>query len=317
MKHCPNCQAMLEEAVFGTVSIDGCPRCGGTWFEGQELTKVAQKGHYRQLAEIERHFQETRPEGMRRPPAQKLCPVCAVPLFQFHFTHTPDVHLDGCRQCKGIWVDDGKLLELQVRLARLYGEAPAAAPEAKPAPTPQPAPPGTLEVPCPGCNEYMPVTLKVCSYCHTELPTTHADTPRRCPICNEALMSETRAGLRVQRCFNQCGLWLHSLFFQELVHHHRDLLVQMDQGLPPAADVERGAGKPLSCSACQTSMLTYELIVPLQKMYNFSTGIQVSRCPLCNGMWFLPGQMTEIQKRLMAREAELKAEEEAQQEAWY
>lgn len=315
MKNCPNCQAMLEEIVVQGIAIDGCPRCGGTWFEGTELTELVRRD-FHLLGDIEHRFQDTRPEAFRTA-GPKKCPLCQAPLFAFHFRHTPEVSLEGCRQCKGLWVDDGKLSQLEARLAaQQAAAAPARTPApAAPAPTPAapaPSPPAEFLYTCPACEEPNPLGPTQCRKCGAELPITHTRTDRRCPLCNDVMMREKRAGIPVQTCFNREGIWLHERFFRAMLQSHREMLPALERDLKPIPDPAAGPDHPLQCSACQVNLLIYELVVPLQEMYNFNTQVRVSRCPLCNGMWFLPGQLTLLHQRLTEREAELAREQQEQ-----
>jgi Zn-finger nucleic acid-binding protein len=96
------------------VRVDGCDGCGGVWFDRSELTAVAQ-AQAAQLTELEDRFQHS-PFALDTN-AKMYCPHCKVELFEFEFQHSPGIKLDGCPQCKGIWIDDGELLAIHNRLA--------------------------------------------------------------------------------------------------------------------------------------------------------------------------------------------------------
>lgn len=104
---CPNCQHSLHTFNYHSIAIDMCSRCGGLWFDPQELpayietfraihefppmtiSEVTQKAHnIYTLAE-----------------QQKKCPRCQLPMNKFNYAYNSNVFLDRCPTCQGIWAD--------------------------------------------------------------------------------------------------------------------------------------------------------------------------------------------------------------------
>src|SRR5262249_26033038 len=112
-KPCPRCTSALSERAFGATTIDGCTSCGGLWFDCQELNRVTHDPTVG-LMEIERTFQ--RAVFSDGSGGDMQCPTCTQPLREFSFPHTPNITLDACSTCRGIWVDDGEIGAIAERL---------------------------------------------------------------------------------------------------------------------------------------------------------------------------------------------------------
>ena len=99
---------------MGSVRIEGCPECGGAWFDRGELNDIA-KQDVSALNEVDAAFPASGRE--RALPGRDLrCPVCLAILEPFEFKHFLGVILDGCAKCKGLWVDDGELTLIADRI---------------------------------------------------------------------------------------------------------------------------------------------------------------------------------------------------------
>src|SRR5678816_1826222 len=92
------------------------------WFDCQELNRVAHDA-FVGLMEVERTFQRAMfSDGTG---GDMRCPSCEAQLREFSFPHTPNVSLDACPACKGIWVDDGEIAAIAERMGCSHPSAPA------------------------------------------------------------------------------------------------------------------------------------------------------------------------------------------------
>src|SRR5579871_1123745 len=102
MNHsCPRCNGILTERTFGHETLDGCTCCGGLWFDYQELNALTRDPDTG-LMEVERAFQPNL--GANHTDGAMRCPKCNDALYGFCFPHTPNVALNACPRCKGIWL---------------------------------------------------------------------------------------------------------------------------------------------------------------------------------------------------------------------
>ena len=172
MKKCPRCDHALTETDYGGIRVDGCHGCGGVWFDGHELTVATQQSAG--LHHLEQQFAPGTSDQRRQ---QMSCPNCPVELVAFQFPHSPGITLDGCPQCKGIWVDDGELTAIADRLSKAQTEAAR-----RPAPAAAPRPATTdarakarqalsflKNVQCTGCQQLNPEGSLMCWACGTIL----------------------------------------------------------------------------------------------------------------------------------------------------
>lgn len=132
MVRCPACGSLLFRRRIGGVEVDGCPGCGGSFFDGGELKELL--AHPDSLREVERHFVPGLTPAAA-PARTDACPRCASPMIRY----TPPslggaLEVEGCRSCGGIWLDHGEPGAIAARLAPVAApvEAPAAAPAASP-----------------------------------------------------------------------------------------------------------------------------------------------------------------------------------------
>ncbi len=125
---CPRCQLPLARLTRGELVLDAYRACGGVWFDAQELEQLRQR-HRGALSFLDESLHPRRQGGLLSAPTP-LCPVCRIPLVSFVFPNVPQVTLDGCRQCRGIWTDHGELrqLEATVRTATAAPEPTGAFP---------------------------------------------------------------------------------------------------------------------------------------------------------------------------------------------
>ncbi len=87
------------------VELDGCPKCGGLWFDKGELGAVLGPAA-QQRAQIPAHAKVN--ERLR-------CPRCGDALAWFCFPGSTTI-IDACRSCQGVWLDAGEAKSLQAAL---------------------------------------------------------------------------------------------------------------------------------------------------------------------------------------------------------
>jgi Zn-finger nucleic acid-binding protein len=114
MRICPRCTKVLEPMTVEGVTVEGCHGCGGAWFDRGELDGIA-KTDPAALARIDTAFS---PKSAQPPSpySSMRCPVCLDRLETFEFRHFPGIPIDGCRKCRGVWVDHGELTQVSQRI---------------------------------------------------------------------------------------------------------------------------------------------------------------------------------------------------------
>jgi Zn-finger nucleic acid-binding protein len=123
--NCPKCAvALTPKKLKGRqTEVDFCSKCQGIWFDDGELSSAI--GVPARVLSPSPNARET----------AVMCPRCTTPLVVFPYPGTMTV-IDGCRTCRGVWLDGGEFQELsKVRPAQSASAAPAVK---RPAPPPKP-----------------------------------------------------------------------------------------------------------------------------------------------------------------------------------
>lgn len=113
-RHCPRDRALLVERKLEGVAVDECPKCGGAFFDENELGRATGD------KELARYLSSV--HGAASSPM--VCPACGNLM---DLDKVGDVELDHCTSCHGVWLDKGEL----DRLADRPEDALAAGKEAK------------------------------------------------------------------------------------------------------------------------------------------------------------------------------------------
>jgi uncharacterized protein len=291
MKTCPRCSETLSVTRMGSVEVEGCSGCGGVWFDHKELTAVAQASTG-QLGALEDRFQAGRPAAEHL--GTMLCPTCKQALVEFEFKHSPGIKLDGCTQCKGIWVDDGELRAIHDRLT----SAPRS--EAQP----WPAPPGEsppvqpdirqkarlavgflTRVECPGCRQSNPAASPVCWACGTLLQGKRG---MLCPRCDRPLTGGVGLGVRMDTCSACGGIWLDAGELATLVRHDMAQLKELQQQIGEVEGLShmRIEGRDvLICPVCAVGIYGRRAA---------DSAATINTCTHCQGTWLDAGELTLI-----------------------
>lgn len=295
MRNCPVDSEALVEVTVGNVTLDVCPVCGGTWFDNGELSAVTKQG-LPTLAGLEVDHPNT--TGKSVPPGGKPCPGCGERLVPFSFKHAPGVVLEGCRTCKGIWSDHGKLTQLALKLGLPQDKLP----QPKPAPEPEHA----GEVPCPECGAPNKPGETKCWQCDASLIP---EAPQ-CPRCQEPLVEKERDGIGLLVCESCGGVWLDEESLMQMFATHMDVTGNLDTSPRRRDEDLHPRSEPAPCPHCGTGMLEHDFIAQLDGIYNVPTEVRADRCTTCNGMWFDVGELTAVQRTVEAYRASKEEEDE-------
>lgn len=284
-KICPRCGNTLTPRNFGAGHLDGCEQCGGMWFDRDELNRITRDPSVG-LIEVERAFCRAIPAEQCH--GEMKCPNCAVSLAPFTFPHSPNIPLHFCRQCKGIWLDEGEMEAIANRIASAR----------KPATPPPPPPPTTgelrrqqtrnvvgflLSIPCPACNTTNPVSSLVCWACGK--PLQAREILHLCPRCDIPLTEVEVAWMHLDACPQCAGVWLAEgrlpVFLQLDVHacaRVRESLVALCENphVPHHARLAR-------CPACH-----YEMHLHL---FGSEGSVEINICSHCKSVWLDAGQL--------------------------
>jgi Zn-finger nucleic acid-binding protein len=103
---------MSPESVDG-VQLDGCPNCGGVWFDGDELKTILQASKSG-IQDIERASPHVTQEYAGT--SRMLCPIDEVLLESYHYMYSSPVVLHGCSKCGGFFACAADLPKMEQAL---------------------------------------------------------------------------------------------------------------------------------------------------------------------------------------------------------
>ena len=103
---CPNCKNNLSEKItIGAITIDKCPVCSGSWFEGDELRKAEdEKAVYAKWFDFDLWKDQS---SLKAEEVSKICPLDNTKLFKLNYDNS-SIEIDACKKCSGIWLDKGE-----------------------------------------------------------------------------------------------------------------------------------------------------------------------------------------------------------------
>lgn len=272
---CPKCGISLTERAFGSEMLDGCPTCGGIWFDYRELDGLC-RDKTTGLMEVERAFNPT--FGVERTQGDMKCPKCDTGLYEFSFKHTPSVRLDACPACKGIWVDDGELQAISNRVCADRG--------------PKPPPPShneserekarnavafLLSCACPKCHATNPAASIVCWQCGSPLKTR--SIYHLCPRCDSTLdeIQAENAPVKVDVCVRCSGAWFATGELSALLQLGKVEIERIQGTLALQGKTTSLTRHMARCPGCHHGMQTEEL--------GEGSGVDIDICPYCSSVW--------------------------------
>ena len=104
---CPTCSETLahrERTGREFVSVEVCPGCRGCWLSRAEL-ESAHAGPWTSLEEMGVLASDVF--------SDYLCPHCSAQLVRVNPTDHPELVVDRCPSCHGLWLDNGELQRLR------------------------------------------------------------------------------------------------------------------------------------------------------------------------------------------------------------
>lgn len=102
---CPKCENELTKVKLENVEVDECKKCGGIWFDEDELLQAKDnKDDDLRWMDFEIWKNTDKFEFNED---SSFCPKCSKAMFEIKYENT-DVTIDSCPECKGIWLDKGE-----------------------------------------------------------------------------------------------------------------------------------------------------------------------------------------------------------------
>lgn len=110
MYECPKCGGKLDVIMSNDVKLDKCISCGGIWFDDGELYKLLTTSVSLMIDGLE----STDTEAYNK--QEGFCPLCNdVKLERVQSKTDPNLAIDKCPSCHGVWLERGELTTLTIK----------------------------------------------------------------------------------------------------------------------------------------------------------------------------------------------------------
>jgi hypothetical protein len=250
----------MQEKAYEGVMIDHCPRCGGTWLDSGEISRVidTHEKTFTHAEKIDAFEEKGRDAGKNK---EIRCPQCNALMPSFHYMVNTGVFLNRCPQRHGLWLDKGELERVQIVMEEYDQRFAPAKPAA-----------GT------GGDISDPEMLSAI---------------KGCPRCGEMLHEERYESEKLDFCPRCGGVWCDGAELRKILES-REQTFSATQQKAIAADEKSAAQvsekellSELGCVICGA---------PLRRI-NFSqtSSILIDTCPHGHGVWLDKDELEGVQ----------------------
>lgn len=112
MPRCPKCRSATDLIKYEGVSIHNCGVCGGHWLNDLKFDRIL---NTREVVMPEAVQQKMIAMADAANSQERLfCWTCGKQMVKESFKHWPEIQLDRCPGCNGLWLDQGELEKCQI-----------------------------------------------------------------------------------------------------------------------------------------------------------------------------------------------------------
>ncbi len=114
--HCPACEQPLVTAVIANIRIYACPTCRGNLIDQSRMLPILRLSSSPEKVREEDPYQPDPAEFQRN----LACPACHKPMEAYPYGGPGNIIIQGCSQCKHIWLDFGELSKIVRSYSQMY-----------------------------------------------------------------------------------------------------------------------------------------------------------------------------------------------------
>ncbi|MBU0637849.1 MAG: zf-TFIIB domain-containing protein [Planctomycetes bacterium] len=112
MPRCPICKTQAERIKYEGVPVYNCGSCGGHWVSPARLDVILARRDMQMPEPVKQKMMAIADEADSK---QELwCMTCGTSMLKEQFRYWPEIKLDRCPKCNGIWLDRGELEKCQI-----------------------------------------------------------------------------------------------------------------------------------------------------------------------------------------------------------
>ena len=106
MRKCPRCNLPMASTTLHSEKVERCSECNGTFFDKGELGSIINLIQIYREVEFDEKDIQTLEDSERKP---YTCPSDGFDMTRKDYL---GAILDECRDCGGLWLDDGEIASL-------------------------------------------------------------------------------------------------------------------------------------------------------------------------------------------------------------
>ncbi|MEM9776442.1 MAG: zf-TFIIB domain-containing protein [Chloroflexota bacterium] len=112
--NCPKCQSVMEQVVFGGVTVDRCRACHGIWFDFREEAKLKEMWGSQRI-EASKPAAALRVKHNAMPHVS--CPRCEgfIEMTRLVVPDQPHIWYEACPSCRGVYFDAGEFADYRLK----------------------------------------------------------------------------------------------------------------------------------------------------------------------------------------------------------
>lgn len=116
MSTCPRCHVALGSSEYEGTAVESCAGCGGQWIGQPQLKEIIDTHERTRDLKQLRALEHTSVRGIVLAQARESlsCPRCAKEMETFQYGADSGILLDRCKDCRGIWLDQGEIEKVQM-----------------------------------------------------------------------------------------------------------------------------------------------------------------------------------------------------------
>ena len=112
MPRCPLCTTQCDRIDYEGVAIYNCGTCGGHWLSQARLDVIINRREYEMPEPVKQKMIELADASNTTGPL--TCHTCGKTMLKEQFKHWPEIQIDRCPKCNGLWLDRGELEKCQI-----------------------------------------------------------------------------------------------------------------------------------------------------------------------------------------------------------
>lgn len=112
MPRCPVCKLQTDLIRYEGLPVYNCGGCGGYWLTQARFDAILARREVQMPPAVQQKMIEIAEASESRETI--WCMTCGRAMVKQAFKHWPEIRIDRCERCGGIWLDRGELEKCQV-----------------------------------------------------------------------------------------------------------------------------------------------------------------------------------------------------------